>query len=127
MYRLLLFDPEEVKALKITRANTLRLWEQFYGCKKYAEDFHGYLMCRDAYGNSDYYVMECGERIYCGWNLHHILPVAHGGTDAVSNLICTNIETNQAAGEQNTYWIDENLYHVRRIFGEGSYEIIKLK
>ena len=71
--------------------------------------------------------MECGERIYCGWNLHHILPVAHGGTDAVSNLICTNIETNQAAGEKITYWIDENLYQVRRIFGEGSYEIIKLK
>lgn len=37
--------------MKISRSNALRLWEQCYGDVKFAEDFHGYLMCRDAYGN----------------------------------------------------------------------------
>ena len=58
-----------------------------YGDERFAEDFHGYLMCKDGYGNPDFFVYEGNERIYCGWNLHHILPKALGGTNAISNLI----------------------------------------
>ena len=112
--------------MKISRYNALRLWEQFYGDEKYAEDFHGYLMCRDAYGDDEYYIVDQGTRIYCGWNIHHILPVALGGTNAVSNLICTNIATNTAAENKITFWIDDCLYQVKRIYGTHNYEIIEI-
>ncbi len=113
--------------MKISRANAVRLWEKHYGNTKYAEDYHGYLMCREGYGDEDFFIIDAGERIYCGWNLHHVFPVALGGTNAVSNLVCTNIETNRLAGEKTTYWIDDRLYQVRRIFGERNYEIVRLK
>ena len=77
--------------MKITRDTAMQLWIRHYGFSAYAEDFDGGLMYRDAYGNPDYYIVRNGERIYCGWNVHHILPLARGGTDSSNNLICTNI------------------------------------
>ncbi len=71
-------------------------------------------MCREGYGNPDYYVYDGRERIYCGWNVHHILPIALGGTDAKANLLCTNYATNEEAGDRITFWIDDCLYQVRR-------------
>lgn len=113
--------------VKLSKANAMRLWEKHYGSARYAEDFHGYYMCREAYGDVDSYVMDHGERIYCGWNLHHILPAALGGTDDESNLVCTSINTNRAAGEKTTYWIDDCLYQVHRSKAEHDYQIIRLK
>ena len=84
-----------------------------YGEAMYAEDFHGNLMCRNGYGNPNYYIIEDGERIYCGWNLHQILPRAFGGSNAISNLLCTNIATNEVAGDRITFWIDDCLYQVQ--------------
>lgn len=110
--------------MKINRKNALKLWEKFFGNRRYVEDFHGYLMCRDGYGDPDYYVYYNGERIYCGWNIHHILPKTLGGTDAISNLICTNIATNEEAADRITFWIDECLYQVQRI--EEGHDIIRL-
>lgn len=112
--------------MKLSRSNALRLWEQCYGDVKFAEDFHGYLMYRDAYGDNEYFVVKHGIRIYCGWNLHHILPVALGGTNAISNLICTSIATNIAAGAKITFWIDDCLYQVKRIYGTHNHEIVEL-
>ena len=112
--------------MKITHSNALRLWEQRYGNAMFAEDFHGNLMYRDAYGDDEYFVMNYGTRIYCGWNVHHILPVALGGTNAVSNLTCTNIATNAAAENKITFWIDDCLYQVKRIRGTQNYEIVEL-
>lgn len=112
--------------MKISRANALRLWERRYGDAKFAEDFHGCLMCRDAYGDDESFVVDHGTRIYCGWNIHHILPVALGGTNAVSNLVCTNIATNAAAEDKITFWIDNSLYQVKRICGTHYYEIVEL-
>lgn len=110
--------------MKINRENALRLWEKFFGSRRYAEDFHGYLMCKEGYGDPDYYVYNNGERIYCGWNLHHILPRALGGTNAQSNLICTNIATNEEAADRITFWIDECLYQVQRC--EEGHDIVQL-
>lgn len=56
--------------MRICKKNALRLWKMCYGEAMYAEDFHGNLMCRNGYGNPDFYIIEDGERIYCGWNLH---------------------------------------------------------
>ena len=112
--------------MKISRSNALRLWEQCYGDVKFAEDFHGYLMCRDAYGDDEYFVIDHGTRIYCGWNIHHVLPVALGGTNAVSNLVCINIATNEAAENKITFWIDDCLYQVKRIPGTRNHEIVEL-
>lgn len=113
--------------MKITKEKAMRLWNQCFGNSKYAEDFHGYLMCRDAYGDDEYFVIDHGERIYCGWNIHHILPTALGGTNSISNLVCTNIATNDAAEDKITYWIDDCLYQVQRIHGTRDYKIVKLK
>ena len=62
--------------MKINKTNALRLWEERYGNKLFAEDFHGNLMCKEGYGDPDYRVYRWGKTIYCGWNIHHILPVA---------------------------------------------------
>ena len=81
-------------------------------------------MCKDGYGNKDYYVYENHEKIYCGWNLHHILPKACGGRSVIENLCCTNIATNDAAADKITFWIDDTLYQVKRA-GDG-YDIFSL-
>lgn len=108
----------------INKKNALKLWEEYYGSQSYAEDFHGNLMCKDGYGNPDFYVYNNGKRIYCGWNIHHILPKAAGGTNSRSNLLCTNIATNDAAGDRITFWIDACLYQVRKC--KDGYGILQL-
>ena len=54
--------------MKINKYNALRFWEECYGSKQYAEDFHGNLMCKDGYGNNNFSVNYYGQEIYCGWN-----------------------------------------------------------
>ena len=110
--------------MRINKKNALKLWENCYGKEQYVEDFHGYLMCKDGYGDPDFFVREKGERIYCGWNIHHILPKAMGGTNSRYNLLCTNIATNKEAGDRITFWIDGCLYQVQK--REEGYGIFKL-
>lgn len=112
--------------MKISRKTAMMLWNKYYGNGLYAEDFHGYLMCRDGYGDDNYYIWHNGERIYCGWNIHHIMPVSKGGSHDFGNLICTNIATNESAEDKTTYWIDDCLYQVRRIKYSHKYEILRL-
>lgn len=52
--------------------------------------------------------------------------IACGGTNEKQNLICTNIYTNDMAEDKITYWIDDCLYQVRRIYGTREHEIVKL-
>lgn len=73
--------------MRINKKNALRLWEMCFGDNNFAEDFHGYLMCREGYGDPDYYVCDGKERIYCGWNIHHILPKTCGGTNLEALLM----------------------------------------
>lgn len=47
--------------MKINKKNALRLWEECFGNARFAEDFHGYLMCRDGYGNDEFFIKEDGE------------------------------------------------------------------
>ena len=98
--------------MKINKCNALRFWEECYGSKQYAEDFHGNLMCKDGYGNNNFSVNYYGQEIYCGWNIHHILPSACGGTNAKSNLLCTNIAT--------------NIHHFTAVFGKHVNHIIQI-
>ena len=111
--------------MRINKKNALRLWEMCFGDNNFAEDFHRYLMCREGYGDPDYYVCDGKERIYCGWNIHHILPKTCGGTNAISNLICTNIATNDEAADKITFWIDDCLYQVKKT--EDSHDIFQIK
>ena len=67
-----------VRKMKINKTNALHLWNQSFGNAEYVEDFHGNLMCRNAYGDKKYFITDHKKRIYCGWNVHHILPVSHG-------------------------------------------------
>ena len=113
--------------MKIDKKHALHLWEEHYGNSTFAEDFHGNLMFRDAFGDPDFFIVEWGKQIYCGWNLHHILPVSHGGTNAKSNLVCTNIATNEEAGDKITYWIDDCLYQVKRSDSEGNHGIFRIR
>ena len=110
--------------MKINKKNALKLWELRYGDKEFADDFHGYLMCRSGYGNPEYFVKKNGRRIYCGWNIHHVLPKASGGTNAIDNLSCTNIATNEEAADKITFWIDDCLYQVQRCdAGHGIFQL----
>ena len=110
--------------MRINKRNALQFWKENYGNAMYAKDFHGNLMYRDGYGNNEFYVMGWCGKIYCGWNLHHILPKACGGRSVIENLCCTNIATNEAAADKITFWIDDILYQVHRT-GDG-YDIFRL-
>ncbi len=112
--------------MKICKASALNLWDQHFGKVMFAEDFHGNLMCRDGYGNRNYTVNKYGKTIYCGWNIHHILPIACGGTNEKQNLICTNIYTNDEAEDKITFWIEGCLYQVQKVYGTSEHEIVKL-
>ena len=113
--------------MKINKRNALKLWNEFYGDVLYAADFHGNLMYRDAYGDRDFCIQRQGLDLYCGWNLHHILALSHGGSKDQSNLVCTNIITNDEAEDKITFWIDNVLYQVRKIPGTQEYEIVCIK
>lgn len=113
--------------MKICKRNAFRLWEESFGNARFAEDFHGNLMCKDSFGKANDYIMYQGEKILCGWNIHHIFPATQGGTNEKCNLICTNMMTNEEAGNKITYWIDDSLYQVRRITGTDQYEIVRLR
>lgn len=129
--------------MKISKATALRLWDERYGNTLWAEDFDGGLMHRDAYNNREVSAVRTfgnqyalstqlilrvsdDQKIYCGWNLHHILPKANGGTNAKDNLICANIITNDAAEDKTTFWIDDRNYQVQRNEQTGLHEIFQL-
>ena len=112
--------------MRMTKKRALNLWAKHFGNARYAVDFHGSLMCREAYGDEMYYIVDHGEKVFCGWDIHHILPSAQGGTDSEANLLCTNITTNRCAGDRITFWIDDSQYQIRHICGTGGHEIIKL-
>lgn len=114
--------------MKINKSNALRFWEECFGNKQFAEDFHGNLMCRDGYGNKNFFVINySSQKIYCGWNIHHILPSACGGTNSKNNLLCTNITTNEEAADRITFWIEESLYQVKKIQGTKDHKIIRIE
>ena len=68
-------------------------------------------MYREAFGDCEYYVCRGEQELYFGWNIHHIMAVANGGSDEKCNLLCTNIITNDAAEDKITFWLDDCLYH----------------
>jgi hypothetical protein len=55
---------------------------------------------------------------YCGWNLHHMMPKEKGGSNSETNLIPTNIKTNETASNKTSYVIDDHQYEVRRTRGK---------
>ena len=55
------------------------------------------------------------------------MPVANGGSDEKSNLLCTNIITNDEAEDKITFWIDDCLYQVQRKTETSEYQIVQLQ
>lgn len=107
--------------MKINKINAYKFWCECYGNELWAEDFGGGIMYRDAYGDPNaYFVNDRGQKNYCGWNLHHILPINRGGSNAKENLECTNIITNEIAGDKTTFVIDDIKYQVKKV--KGSYD-----
>jgi len=43
------------------------------------------------------------------------------------NMICTNIITNQEAGDKITYWLENGLYQVQKKRGTSIHYIVKLE
>ena len=112
--------------MKINRNNAFKIWEIMFDDEEYAEDFHGNYMRKEAFGKRNYYEIINGVKVYCGWNIHHILPKACGGSNKIENLICTNIITNDLAEDKTSFVIDEVHYQVRKIYGTSNHEIVLL-
>ncbi len=100
--------------MNINRKNANKLWQENYGNAKYAKDFSGNLMYIDGYGKRNYKRKINGKMIECGWNIHHILPKAKGGTSRKQNLACTNFITNDLAADKTTFWINSERYQVKK-------------
>ena len=49
--------------MKINKTNALHLWNQSFGNAEYVEDFHGNLMCRNAYGDKKYKIPTCTQHL----------------------------------------------------------------
>ena len=112
--------------MKINRKTALVVWQEMYGDVLWARDFAGRYMYVEDFGDRDVYRYVNGRYLYTGWNLHHILPKANGGTNAKHNLICTNIITNDEAGNRTTFSIDDVKYQVQRNFGEQGHSIVEI-
>ena len=110
--------------MKITKENAQKLWRERYGSAYFVKDYHGNLMCYDDYGDSNRMRYLNGRYVSSGWNIHHILPVSKGGSNAKGNLACTNITTNQKASNKITYWMDNKKYQVKKT-GSG-YNVVRL-
>ena len=112
--------------MKINRKTALVIWEREFGNAIWATDFAGRIMYFEDFGDRDVYRWYNGRYIYTGWNLHHILPKANGGTNAKTNLTCTNIMTNDEAGNRTTFIIDDVIYQVKRNPGELGHYISEI-
>ena len=111
--------------MKINQKNALKIWIERYGDSLIEEDFDGGIMYRDAYGDENAWICINNEILYCGWNLHHILPISNGGTNDKGNLECTNIVTNERAGNKTTFIIDGTKYQVKKVKGSRcKYQIV---
>ena len=64
---------------------------QGYNENVYRTDIYGALMCFGQYGQTSQY----------GWEVDHIVPVARGGSDALSNLQPLYWENNRKKGDNH--------------------------
>src|SRR5574344_1237556 len=121
--------------MKITKKMALALWDETFGDCEVAQDFSGRWMVKDAYGVRDAEEElsdftnrqnDVGTYVNVGWDIHHILPVAKGGTSVPENLLCVAIETNEEAGDKTTFWANESLFQIRRN-GDGGYSIQEIE
>ncbi len=108
----------------MTSNKAKEIWKEKYGEEKIVEDFHGNIMYYDAYGKDNYYIQLNGKKVNCGWNIDHILAKSRGGSSDRGNLTPTNIRTNRAKADKNTFWIDDDLYQVKK--SDTGYNISKI-
>ena len=113
--------------MKINRNTAYAIWQEEFGNVKWATDFAGRVMYFDDFGDRKIYRPYKGRYIYTGWNLHHILPKANGGTNAKFNLTCTNIITNEEAGDRTTFVIGDTMYQVRKNYGKPGHHIDEIE
>ncbi len=104
--------------MRLSKETAQHIWKEKYGNKKLVKDFSGKYMYYDAYGDRNYSRNINGAKTYCGWNIDHILAKSKGGQTVKSNLACTNISTNQAKANKNTYWLNGIKYQVKKMNGE---------
>ena len=110
--------------MKNKKEKAQQLWKERYGDETIAKDFHGNYMHIEGYGKRDFLKKIDGHIVKCGWNLHHKKPKSLGGGYTKDNLICTNIITNEMAGNKTTYWIGGKKFQIKKI--EKKYEICRL-
>ena len=71
------------------------VWEYRFPGLTQARDHCGALISKNAHGRASNQ----------GWEIDHIRPVAHGGSDALSNLRPLHWENNDAKGDNfDGYW-----------------------
>ncbi len=100
--------------MKINKKTATELWHKNYGDARFAKDYSGNIMHINGYGKRNYTRIVDGEKVNCGWNIHHILPKAKGGPNSKQNLACTNFITNDLAADKTTFWINSERYQVKK-------------
>ena len=73
--------------MKINKYNALRFWEECYGNKQYAEDFHGNLMCKGGYGNKNFSVNYYYNLLTSGKLNSHLADIEEEAQSLFSRLV----------------------------------------
>ena len=72
------------------------VWKRSAGNRRFAKDIAGAWMNRDKYGQT----ASLGE----GWEIDHIVPLAQGGTDDITNLQPLQWENNRSKSARYPVW-----------------------
>lgn len=102
--------------MNINEENAKELWRSRYGAEDNIQDFTGKWMYYYDYGKqNELRNSKDGKRRDYGWNIHHMLPEAKGGTNNKKNLEIVHWETNSSASDKTVYTINGVIYEVRKL------------
>lgn len=115
--------------MEINTKNALKLWEKRNGTAKTITDFTGRYIYKDDYNDRETLRVweKDGKKYNFGWNIHHIQPLAKGGSNDEQNLEIVCMTTNDEAEDKTTFKANGVNYQVKKIKGSKYHGIYILE
>jgi hypothetical protein len=101
--------------MDVNEQNSKKLWKEKYGEKLQVKDMFGNVMIFDNYNKRD---------AKGAWNIHHIKPIARGGSNEKKNLLIISIDSHdEINGRFPSFKIKGVVYDTVKNRHTGAYEI----